>query len=34
MFAVERLGSASNLIGYFGATEVVLAYFLNQRGLL
>lgn len=34
MLAAERLGSVSNLIGYFGAAIVVLAYFLNQRGSL
>jgi hypothetical protein len=34
MFEAEGLGSASNLIGYFGAAVVVFADFLTQRGLL
>ena len=34
MVAMEELGSASNLLGYLGASIVVTAYFLNQRGLL
>ena len=31
---MEQLGSASELIGYLGATIIILAYWLNQRGSL
>jgi hypothetical protein len=34
MQGADGLASAGNLIGYAGAGIVVLAYFLNQKGLL
>ncbi len=34
MFVETWLGSAADLFGYVGAGVLILAYFLNQRGVL